>query len=351
MSPGSCSNLGEVCRLSESHPPYIDLHTHLRGTITPDIARRLATKHGLVLGSELFASASSFAWRGFPGFLQTYAAIGNAVKDAEDLYFLTEQWLVASARDGTIYSEVMLSPAHIEQNGIPLPDQLAAVQAGIDAARGQSGIEARVVATCIRHHGPGEAENLVRRLERLSNPIVVGFGLTGDEHKFEPSDFARAFAIAADIGLGCTAHAGEWRGADSVAEAVRQLRLKRIGHGVRAIDDRDVLASLVENNVGWEICLSSNLRLKYNAQPSQHPLRVLIDAGCRIAFGTDDPGFFDTTTQKEYSLAEREFGLTSADLFKVSSDAIDMAFCDPDTKIRLRRTLLSKSDANETKPS
>jgi adenosine deaminase len=320
---------------------YVDLHTHLRGTISPRAALRFATKNAVPLSTKLFSSESTYAWNGFAGFLQTYAAIGDTVKAASDLRDLASEWLIAAAREGLVYSELMMSPAHIERNGISLYDQLAAVQDGIVEAKAQTGVEARIVATCIRHHGPDEAMLLARKLLKLKHPLVVGFGLTGDEHKFAPKDFQEAYKIAAHAGLGLTAHTGEWRGPESVAETVRALKLNRIGHGLRAAENLGILQSLVQDGLGWEICLSSNLRLKYGNRPDDHPLRRLLTAGCRFGLGTDDPGFFDTSPQKEYALARSILGLADTQLHKISLDAVELAFCDAETKKRVRRAIVA----------
>lgn len=280
-----------------------------------------------------------FEWRNFAEFLDTYAEVGSVVREADDLRMLTEQWLVRSAESGTIYSELMLSPNHVEQLGIKLEDQVAAISDGIAAARDRCGIESIIIATCIRHYGPEEAMRLVRSLTRLHSPVICGFGLTGDEHKFEARDFASAFSVAQDIGLGLTAHTGEWRDAQSILQTVKSLNLQRIGHGLRAAEDGAVLTELNSRSIGWEICLSSNLQLKYRGMPELHPFRELLRAGCRVALGTDDPGFFQTSPKQEYQIAQDLYGLTEAELVQINQHAIDMAFCSAPTKAKLRSML------------
>jgi len=115
--------------------------------------------------------------------------------------------------------------------------------------------------------------------------------------------------------------------------------LTRIGHGLRAVENLELLNGLVSQGIGWEICLSSNLRLKYNGAGAEHPLPKLLAANCKVSFGTDDPGFFRTTPAREYELGRQLFGLSEAQLIKVSRDAIDMAFCDQSTKQGLHRRL------------
>jgi adenosine deaminase len=321
--------------------PKVDLHVHLRGTITPKIARQLASRNHVILSERLF-SGDGFAWDGFKGFLETYDAIGSVVRSGEDVHFLASEYLSASASAGALYVEFMISPRHSEHNGIPFAEQISAISAAACAASATHGIMTGVVVTCVRHHGPQEAINLAMEIDKAYDPILVGFGMAGDEHQFETNEFGDAFNIAKSMGLGLTAHAGEWR-ADTVLPAMENLSCTRIGHGICSSDDKAVLDKLCKRGVALEICLSSNDQLGA-ASLSDHPLKRLLDAGCIITLATDDPGYFQTSIAKEYELARRHFNLAECDLFKITENGVNAAFCDQDTK----KHLLSKIAAWKT---
>lgn len=321
----------------QSNIPMIDLHLHLRGTISPGIAARLAARNRCKIADGIVGRDGKFAWNGFPQFLEIYAKVGQLVRCADDLRFLAEEWLVLAAEEGTIYVELMLSPLHVQRAGIGVREQISAVSAGIEAARSRCGIEAKIVATAVRHHGPAEAEALAEYLSEAKPAEVTGFGLTGDEHKYAAADFRRAFQIAANSGLGLTAHTGEWRGPRDMMNTVETLGLARVGHGIRAVEDEGVLRELKGRGVGWEVCISSNLALRLGSRAKTHPITGLIASGCSVALGTDDPGFFDTTLGREYLLANTRFGVSEDRILKITRDAVNMAFCSGRTKAKLLR--------------
>jgi adenosine deaminase len=167
----------------------------------------------------------------------------------------------------------------------------------------------------------------------------VGFGLAGDERQFRIEAFAQAFRVARDAGLRLTAHAGEHLGAASICEAVECLGLDRVGHGIRASEDPSVISFLAEGQIGLEICVSSNLALGLYASLADHPLPQILAAGIPVCLGTDDPGFFATSPAQEYDLVAKICQLDRSGLERISRDAIELSFCDENTKYRLRERL------------
>src|SRR5262249_21386968 len=155
--------------------------------------------------------------------------------------------------EGAIYVELTASPDHAALVGLPYPDQIAGIAQGIDDARDETGIEARVVITAVRNFGTEQAEKVAALPAQHPHEYVTGFGLAGDEAGFPPEPFAPAFEIAADAGLGLTVHAGEWAGPESVRGALT-LPVTRIGHGVRAIEDSSLVAELAERGLVLECC-------------------------------------------------------------------------------------------------
>lgn len=318
--------------MSQTYPISVDLHVHLRGTIEPETAVRLASQHRVTLPSALFAANGGYRWRGFDEFLQAYDSIGQVIRAPEDLYFLARNYLERCAADGTIYVEFMLSPSHSAKNGIPYREQVSAVATAISDARSNCGIEARLIVTCVRHQKPREALELAELVAENPHPIVVGFGLTGNELLFDVSEFSGAFMVAREAGLGLTAHTGEWAHGKSVLHSVDVLSLTRVGHGIKAVEDYKVLSDLSERGVGFEVCLSSNVALKLCDTFEEHPLPKLIAAGCKVSLATDDPAYFLTSPANEYQLAADRLGLSYTQLRQITIDAMNMAFCDQETK-------------------
>lgn len=320
-------------------PLSLDLHTHLRGTMTPRIVRNLSKKNRVDLDlRKIFEDNQPLKFADFPSFLETYDLLGRVVRTRDDLHRLTYEYLRRVAREGTIYVEFMHSPTHSIQNGIDLEDQLNAIQSGIDAARNECGIIATVVATVVRHAGPDAALELSEQLVSLQHPIVTGFGLTGNELAFTAKDFAGPFYIAKRAGLGCTAHVGEWGSAKSVLEAVEVLELDRVGHGLNAVENLAILDTLARLEVGFEICLTSNRLLK-GVAPANHPAKEMLNRGCKVTLATDDPGYFNTTPAKEYDIAQNEACFTPDEMLSILENSTSAAFCSSEEKETIKSLL------------
>ncbi|MEA3038296.1 MAG: adenosine deaminase [Sphingomonadales bacterium] len=311
---------------------------HLRGTLHADTALRLAEKNGVKLPPQ-FVSRRAYEWSDFSDFLLLYDRVGAAITKADDLADVASSYLSRCAGEGTLHVELMLSPGHLLERNIPYRDQIAAVVVGIENARHAHGISAGIILTCVRHRGPEEAVRVAELAGRDPHPLVVGFGMTGDERRYAPEAFRDAFAIASSLGLGLTAHAGEWLDCRSLLATVDLLRLDRVGHGIRAVEDPAVLAELAARGTGLEICLSSNAKLKAVQSLQAHPLPLMLEAGCRLCLSTDDPAYFDTSPANEYRLASTLPGIDDAELWRISLDAIEMSFCDDGRKAVMREAV------------
>jgi adenosine deaminase len=194
---------------------------------------------------------------------------------------------------------------------------------------------------CLRHLGPGPAVDVARRVAAAPHPLVTGFGMAGDEAVGRAADFAPAFAIAAGAGLACTAHAGEVCGAESVRDAIRSLPLARIGHGVRAVEDPDLVREIVDRGLVLEVCPVSNVATGVYPSLAAHPFGRLRAAGVAVTLASDDPPYFDTSIGREYAEAARHAGLDDRALGAVTRTALRAAFVDEDT----RAALLARVDA------
>lgn len=328
---------------------FVDLHVHLRGTMTRATVNKLANRNGISLPSAIM-DAPRYGWTNFTSFLHAYDQIASVVRTAHDVEEIAYDHLRSAAANGAGYLEFMLSTPHERRPGPSYSDQIAAIDAAAERALDETGIECRVIATAVRHLGPAAAVEAARVAAASGSPRVTGFGLTGDERQFKVSLFQEAFSIARANGLMATAHAGEHLHAETIIEAIETLKLDRVGHGVTASKSPAVMRQLAEAKMPLEICLSSNLALRIFQDLSSHPIARFAEAGCLIVLGTDDPAFFGTSISREYSLAcEMQPHLLRPE--RISRDAINAAFCDEATKARLRARVsdvrnLRSQDAN-----
>jgi adenosine deaminase len=327
--------------------PKAELHVHLEGTAPPALIRRLAQRHGMTVPEGVFADDDTFAWDGFLDFLATYDRAASVIRTAEDYRDVTYEYLAGCAAQGAVYVELIASPDHAAAVGLGDADHYAGIAAGIDDARADHGIEARIVATAIRNLGAERAEAIARRLATDRHPYVVGFNLAGDEAGYPPHLFTRAYTIAVDAGLGCTVHAGEHAGAESVRGALA-LPVTRISHGVRAVEDPALVAEIADRGIVLEACPTSNVATGVFASYEDHPLGALRDAGVRLTLASDDPPYFGASIGGEYELARTRFGFDDVALVEVTRTAIVAGFADFAAKQRLLERLEEVGDRPRT---
>lgn len=318
-----------------------ELHVHLEGTITPTLAHKLAKRNKLIIPEGLIAAdGESYLSRDFLHFLSVYDTLAALIKTPQDYYDITYDYLRANALENTIYVEMMYSPDHAEQvSGIPSIEHLHAIQQAIDDAEAQFGILGRIIITAVRHFGVESAIRVAEQVHVKSVPCATGFGLGGDEINFPPKLFKKAYQIAADAGLYCTVHAGEFAPASGMVEAIQHLPIQRIGHGVQVIHSPETMDLLKERNIALEICPSSNIKLGLFNDFSSHPFPQLLEAGIQVSLNSDDPPFMSTTLAKEYELVQKAYNYSDAVMESITTMAIDCAFVDDNTKKRLHAKL------------
>jgi adenosine deaminase len=310
-----------------------ELHCHIEGAAPPSLALSQAEKYGV--DPATFMRDGTYAWTDFAEFIKAYDRVAALFRTEEDYALLTETYLRELAAVDTIYSEIIVSPDHGDRIGLGADTYLAGITAGIAAAKAATGIEARIIVTGERHFGPESVIAAAEYAARSNNPLVTGFNMAGEERMGRVADYARAFDIARDAGLGLTIHAGEVCGAFSVADALDLVKPARIGHGVRAIEDPELVRRLVDLGTVLEVCPGSNIALKVFPDFASHPLRKFHEAGVKVCINSDDPPFFGTSLAQEYDWASSEFGFTDAEIDGMTRTAIEAAFVDEETRAQL----------------
>jgi adenosine deaminase len=314
-----------------------ELHCHLEGAAPPALALAQAQKYGV--DPATFMRDGTYAWNDFAEFIKAYDRVAALFRTEEDYALLTETYLRELAAVDTIYSEIIVSPDHGDRIGLGADTYLAGITAGIEAAKAATGIETRIIVTGERHFGPESVIAAAEYAARSRNPLITGFNMAGEERTGRVADYARAFDIARDAGLGLTIHAGEVCGAFSVADALDLVKPSRIGHGVRAIEEPDLVRRLVDLGTVLEVCPGSNIALKVFPDLASHPLRKFHDAGVKVCINSDDPPFFGTSLAQEYDWASSAFGFTDEEINGMTRTAIEAAFVDEETRARLLAAL------------
>jgi adenosine deaminase len=322
--------------------PKAELHVHIEGTATPDLVRRIADRNGLEVPDGVFAAPDRFAWRDFLDFLNTYNMVCSVIRTGEDYRDIAYEYLASCARDGAIYVELTASIDHSRIAGIGDAEHWEGIAAGIDDARRDFGIEARILSVAVRNYGVERAIEIAELTAARPHPYVVGFSLAGDEANYPPEPFVEAYRVAERAGLGCTVHAGEWAGAESVRGAL-ELPITRISHGVRAIEDPSLIEELARRKITLEVCPTSNVVLGVFPTYEEHPFPALRAAGIPLTLGSDDPPYFGASVGGEYAVAREHWGLGDAELVAITRNAVEASFAEPELRSKLL-TVLTDGD-------
>jgi len=327
--------------MTQDHPlralPKVELHTHLEGCAPPAFIRGLAAEKNIDIAG-IFDADGNYVFRDFDDFLKVYDAACTTLQTPQDFYRLTKAVLEESASHNVVYQETFVSPDFCGGGDLGAwRDYVAAMQQAADEMSDQ--ITLRGIVTCIRHLGPDAAKPVATCAVETFGDFITGFGLAGAEMMGRPGDYAYAFDMAREAGMPLTCHAGEWGGPDMVADTIRDLKVERIGHGINARHDANLLAEIADKGIVLEVCPISNLVLKAIPPDQQHPIGALIDAGVKVTVSTDDPPFFATTMTAEFYYLAGLLGYNDADFAALNQTALDAAFCDNATRTRIAKRL------------
>ena len=315
----------------------IELHLHIEGAAPPGFIRGIAAEKKQDL-SGIFDASGAYSYKNFHDFLRVYEAATSVLTTPRDYARLLTEVLAECAGHGAIYAELFVSPEFCGGGDlVAWRDYLAAMEEAAQAAE-RDGIASRAILTCIRHFGAERARKTAICAAETAGGWVTGLGIGGAEDFGHLRDFSWSYDCAREAGLGLTAHAGEWGGPESVRDAL-SLGVTRIGHGIRAAKDADLLRELADRKITLEVCPGSNVALGAVPGWQAHPIARIADAGVRVTVSTDDPPFFHTTLSHEYQMLADTFGWAEDEFRQMNLWAVDAAFCDETTKTRLRKDL------------
>lgn len=324
--------------------PKVELHVHLEGTITAGTARELARRHGedptTVFGLDGDRYPARF--RDFDHFVHLYIAVSDRLREPEDLHTVAASFARRQAEQNVRYTETTFTALRHVRNGMEPTAMWEAVAEGLRA--GGPDCDIRLIVDSVRDEHVGHAEDTVALVEGARGAPIVGLGLAGTEGSVPERDFAVLREGADRLGLGLAVHAGESGGPDNIRAALDDLGADRIGHGVAAVRDPDLVERLAREQVPLEVCPTSNVVTGVVASLEQHPFPALWQAGVNVTVNSDDPPYFDTTLTDELRHAARLADLTTGDLAELQRRAARAAFA-PDG---VRQRLIDAIDAWES---
>src|ERR1700684_1638371 len=310
--------------------PKAELHLHLEGSIEPRTLLELRERHGE--RGSLADADRIYRYADFQGFLMAFKAVTDHLRTAEDYELITYRLMQRLKEEKVLHAEVYVSV------GVCLwrKQDFAAIFEGLDRGRVRGardfGISLLWIFDAVRQFGAEAAQKVFELAVRYHDREVVGIGIGGDEQKAPPELSREAYAWSAYHGLRLTAHAGETGPPESIWGALN-LRVERIGHGLTAFHDPDLVEELAQRQVPVEICLTSTLRTGLCPNLNDHPAKSYFDHGVMITLNSDDPAMFGTTLAREYQIAQQIFAFTDEHLRELARNSFEASFLPAEKKL------------------
>ncbi len=324
--------------------PLIDLHRHLDGSVRLQTILDLGKQHNLPLPAWDLETLRPYvqvmtAQPGIMAFIERFKWMTEILVDYDACRRISYENVLDAKAEGIDYIELRFSPLFMAQaHSLESASICAAVVDGIHQGKEETGVKVNLIGILSRHFGPREAMHELNSLLAHKTDFVA-LDLAGDEANFPGELFVDHFRIAHDAGWQITVHAGEAAGAESIWQAIQDLGAVRIGHAVRLFGDPGLADYVIENRIGLEANLTSNVQTSTVPSYAAHPLKAMLEAGMLATINSDDPGISNITLPYEFEVAAPKAGLSKAQILQAQKNALEIAFLTEEEKKAL---LLSK---------
>jgi aminodeoxyfutalosine deaminase len=310
--------------------PKAELHLHLEGSVDPSTLLELRKRSGKQ--GTLAEVKQLYRYADFTGFLMAFKQVTEDLQTAEDYELITYRLMEKLKAENVLHAEVYVSVGVCLWRKQDFEAIFAGMERGRERGERDFGTSLLWIFDAVRQFGPEKAQRVAELALRYRGSSVVGFGIGGDERQAAPELFKDVYAFAAANDLRLTAHAGETAGPGSIWGALN-LRVERIGHGLTAWQDPELMEELSTRQVPVEICITSNLRTGVCPTIAEHPVRNYFDQGVMVTLNTDDPAMFGTSLSREYQIVQQYFGFTDEHLRELARNSFEASFLPPEKKL------------------
>ena len=322
------------------HMPKVELHLHLEGAFTFEYLLGLIRKYEP--DSEIDSVEQlrkRFQYKDFPEFIRIWLWKNQYFREPEDFKQLVYTTLKNLADQQCYYVEAFYSPWDFRMNDISASTITEAMITGAEEAERDFGIRCRLIADLIRDLGWETAGDRLDEITPYLGDRLIGIGLGGSEQDYPADGFREVYREAKSRGFRVVAHAGEAEGPDSVRMAIDELHVERIGHGVRATEDPELVSYLVKTQLPLEVCITSNIKTGIYRSIEEHPVRQLFEQGVRITINSDDPAMFGTTLTNEFLILQKFYEFSYSEIKQLSLNAVESSFMPESEKENLRKKI------------
>jgi len=311
--------------------PKVDLHRHLEGSVRLKTLLEVGRQHGVPLPDtgrlrELVQVGDEDTMT-FENFLSKFQTLRLFYRSPEVIHRITQETINDAVADNVRYLELRFTPIALSRaENFPIKDVIEWVVDAAEAASASADIQTRLIISVNRQEGPEVAAKVIETASDYLHRGVVGVDLAGNEASYNGLAFLGVFKEAQKAGFRITIHAGEWGGAENVMNAILYLGAERIGHGVRVVEDPDVVLLARERGIPFEVCITSNYQSGVVPSPNVHPLTRMLNSGLKATINTDDPSVSQITLSDEYRLVCEDLALPFSTLRQCVLSSVQAAF-------------------------
>ncbi|HEX4120440.1 MAG TPA: adenosine deaminase [Verrucomicrobiae bacterium] len=312
--------------------PKVELHLHIEGTLEPELMFELAKRNGVALPYKSVDEVrAAYTFANLQEFLDLYYRGMSVLLTERDFYDLTAAYLKKMAAQNVTHVEIFFDPQGHTERGVEFTTALRGIKRALAAAREEFGITSKLIMSFLRHKTEADAFAIFEEAAPHLD-MIDGFGLDSSEKPFPPSLFERIYAKARSTGKPLMAHAGEEGPPEYVRQALDLLKVNRIDHGNRSLEDRELVIRLARERMGLTVCPLSNLKLRGIKEMKDHPLKTMLLHQLKATVNSDDPAYFGGYMNENFIAVAEALQLTREEILTLAQNAIEISFLTPEQK-------------------
>lgn len=319
--------------------PKVELHLHIEGSLEPELMFELAQRNKVAIPfNSVDEVRAAYDFSNLQDFLDIYYQGMSVLQTEQDFYDLTMAYLKRVAAQNVMHTEIFFDPQGHTERGVAFDTVLNGITRALNDGRTQLGVTSHLIMCFLRHLSEEKAFETLKQAIPYKDKIL-GVGLDSSEVGHPPSKFERVFAAARKEGFLLVAHAGEEGPPAYVWEALDGLKIDRMDHGNRSLEDGALVKRIANDGIALTVCPLSNLRLRSVKDMKDHPLKTMLDLGLKATVNSDDPAYFGGYMTENFKAVAQALSLTREDLLTLTRNGIEASFVSNDEKARMNQRL------------
>jgi adenosine deaminase len=326
--------------------PKVELHLHIEGSLEPELMFSLAKRNQIAIPFHSPEEVrAAYQFHNLQSFLDIYYQGANVLIHEQDFHDLTWAYLLRCKQDNVIHTEIFFDPQTHTERGIDFSTVINGIASALHKAKQELGITSQVIMCFLRHLSEEQAIETLQQALPYKD-LIIGVGLDSSEQGHPPEKFKTVFRQAKELGFLTVAHAGEEGPAQNIIDAMDLLSVSRVDHGVRCVDDPELVERLIGNRMPLTVCPLSNLKLKVFQNMAQHNIIDLLRKGLCVTINSDDPAYFGGYMTDNFIAVAEALPVTKTELAQLSLNGIEASFITPEEKQRMTALVHRYLDAH-----